>query len=87
MLNIRQLFKANCGPGAVYLGSEISQRGEHNVVLLQFEMVPEGRKFSLDSVIHGPGDAELEKTVLKIAQIARNIRAHINPDRPVVMKQ
>lgn len=86
-LNIRKVFKANCGPGARYLGSEIRQRGDENVVAVQFEMVPEGRKFDLDDVLHGDGDEELEKAVLRIAQIALNIRAHVNPDRPVVMNQ
>ena len=86
MVNIRKLFKANCGLGARYLGSEMQQRGEHNTISVQFEMIPEGRKFNLDGVIHdGDPDAELERAVLKIVNIAKNIRVHVEPDRPVVM--
>lgn len=76
MVNIRKLFKANCGPGARYVGSELKQRGEHNTVLVTFEMVPEGRKFNLDGVLH-VGDTEyeqLQNAVLRIAGIAKNIR-------------
>lgn len=75
-VNVRKLFKAHCGVGAVYLGSEIRQRGEHNVVAIQFEMVPEGRKFDLDGVLHeGEGeDEQIENAVLKIAHKARHIR-------------
>ena len=84
-LNIRKIFNANCA-GSKYLGSEIRQRGEHNVVAIQFEMVPEGRKFDLDCVIRADGDDGLQAAVLRIAEIASNIREHIKPDpRPVVM--
>jgi len=78
VINIRKIFKANCGLGAVYLNSEMQQRGEYNTVAVQFEMVPEGRKFTLDGVIHeGDADAELERAVVKIATIAKNIREHV----------
>jgi hypothetical protein len=80
MINIRALFKANCGPGAVYLGSELKQRGEWNTVLVNFEIIPEGRKFTLDGVIHGPTDEDMEKAVMRIAGIARDIREHIKPE-------
>jgi hypothetical protein len=76
-VNIRKIFKANCGPGARYIGSELKQRGEHNTVLVTFEMVPEGRKFNLDGVLHegATRDEQIERAVVKIAGIARNIRA------------
>lgn len=80
MINIRALFKANCGPGARYLGSELKQRGEWPTVWINFEIVPEGRKFTLDGVIHGPADEDLEKAVLRIANIARNVREYTKPD-------
>lgn len=75
-VNIRKLFKRNCGPGAVYLGSHLDFRGEYNTVIVQFEIIPEGRKFQLDGVLH-EGDTEdemVERAVLKIARIAMNIR-------------
>lgn len=87
-VNIRKLFKANCGPGAVYLGSELRQRGEHNVVAIQFEMVPEGRKFDMDGVLHegDSGEAQIENAVLKIADKARRIRDVIAaPDGKTVL--
>lgn len=76
VINVRKLFKANCGPGAVYLGSEVRQRGEHNVIAIQFEIVPEGRRFDLDGVLHpsGSDDEQMENAVLRIATIAKNIR-------------
>jgi hypothetical protein len=87
-VNVRQLFKANCGPGAVYLGSEVRQRGDHNTIAIQFEIIPEGRKFDLDGVLHqgDSHDAQLENAVLKIAGIARNIRETLaNPDGKSVL--
>lgn len=76
-MNIRRLFKSNCGPGARYIGSELKQRGEHNTVLVTFEIVPEGRKFNLDGVLHegDTRDEQVERAVVKIAGIAKNIRA------------
>lgn len=75
-LNVRKLFKANCGAGAVYLGSEVRQRGEHNVIAIQFEIVPEGRRFDLDGVLHhGENeDQQMENAIIRIAGIARTIR-------------
>lgn len=90
-VNIRKMFKANCGSGARYLGSELRQRGEHNTVLVTFEIVPEGRKFNLDGVLHegDTADEQLERAVVKIAGIAKNIRATLaapdgGPGKPVV---
>lgn len=90
-MNIRRLFKKNCGPGARYLGSELKQRGEHNVVQVSFEIVPEGRKFNLDGVLHegDTADEQIERAVLKIAGIAKNIRATLaapdgGPGRPAI---
>lgn len=76
-VNVRKLFKANCGSGAVYLASEFKMRGDYNVVQVSFEIVPEGRKFQLDGVLHEgeTDDAMVENAVLKIAGIAKNIRA------------
>lgn len=76
-INIRKLFKRHCGPGARYLGSELQMRGEHNTVMVAFEMVPEGRKFKLDGVLHEgeTADEQIERAVVKIAGIAKNIRA------------
>lgn len=88
MVNIRKIFKANCGPGAVYLSSELQQRGEHNTVMVCFEMVPEGRKFNLDGVLHegDTADIQIENAVLKIAGKARHIREILaNPDGQSVL--
>lgn len=79
MVNIRRTFKANCGSGARYLGHEMRQRGEHNTVAIQFEMVPEGRRFDLDWVVRDEGDEGLQLAVLKIAETAKNIREHLKP--------
>jgi hypothetical protein len=85
-LNIRKIFNANCGKGARYLGSELRDRGEHATVAIQFEMIPEGRKFDLDCVIRYDGDEGVRRAVMRIAEIASNIREHIKPDpAPVVM--
>lgn len=75
-MNIRKTFKANCGPGARYLSHELQQRGEYNTVAIQFEMVPEGRRFNLDGVIHEgeTEDDQLRNAVLKIAGKTRHIR-------------
>jgi hypothetical protein len=79
--NVRKVFKAHCGDGAKYLGSEFLDRGDHSTVMIQFEIIPEGRKFGLDGVIHGDGgDDEIERAVLKIADIAKNVRQHISAE-------
>lgn len=90
-MNIRRIFKKNCGSGARYLGSELSQRGEHNTVAVTFEIVPEGRRFNLDGVLHegDTPDEQMECAVIKIAGIAKNIRATLaapdgGPGRPHV---
>ena len=77
MVNIRRLFKKNCGSGARYITSELVHRGEHNTVKVRFEMIPEGRFFDLDGVLHAGNtpDEQLENAVLRIAAIAKNIRA------------
>ena len=88
MINVRRLFKTHCGRGAVYLASELRQRGDYNTIAIQFEIVPEGRKFDLDGVLHqGETDEQqLENAVIKIAGIARNIRATLaNPDGKSVL--
>lgn len=75
--NIKKLFKANCGSGARYISHELLQRGEHNTVKVRFKIVPEGRTFDLDGVLHtgNTADEQLENAVLRIAGIAKNIRA------------
>lgn len=76
-MNIRRIFKKNCGSGARYLGSELRQRGEHNTVRVRFQIEPEGRTFDLDGVLHegDTPDEQMERAVVKIAGIAKNIRA------------
>jgi hypothetical protein len=90
-VNIRRIFKKHCGRGALYLGSELQQRGEHNTVMVTFEIVPEGWKFQLDGVLHcgETHDEQLTNAVLRIAEIAKNIRATLaapdgGPGRPAV---
>lgn len=90
-VNIRKLFKRNCGSGARYLGSELRQRGEHNTVRVRFQIEPEGRTFDLDGVLHDGDtpDEQMERAVIKIAGIAKNIRATLaapdgGPGRPHV---
>jgi hypothetical protein len=77
---IRHTFEEDCGTGARYLRSELGRRGEHATVAVQFEMIPEGRQFNLDGVIRSEGEEGLRAAVLKIADIARNIRDHIKPE-------
>ena len=87
-VNIKKIFKANCGPGARYFGSEMQQRGEHNTVMVTFDLVPEGRRFNLDGVLHEgeTPDEQVRAAVLKIAAIARNIRQTLaNPDGKSVL--
>jgi hypothetical protein len=80
MYGIQRIFKANCGSGARYIWSELSRRGEHDVVVLEFEIVPERRRFKLDGVIHPPGDdAAVRAAVERIADIAKNVRVHLAP--------
>lgn len=76
-INVRRLFKENCGLGARYISSELEQRGDHNTVKVRFEMIPEGRFFDLDGVLHvgDTADEQLENAVLRIAGIAKDIRA------------
>lgn len=90
-VNVRKIFKRHCGDGARYLGSELRFRGEHNTVVVTFEMVPEGRKFNLDGVLHegDTPDEQIERAVVKIAGLAKNIRATLaapdgGPGRPAV---
>jgi hypothetical protein len=80
-VNIRRVFKKNCGPGAKFLSYALENRGEHNVVRIRFFIVPEQRTFDLDGVIHGETDADLERAVLRIAYIAETVREHIKPDK------
>lgn len=87
-VNIRKIFKANCGSGAKYVGSELQQRGEHNTVMVTFRLIPEDRKFNLDGVLRDgeTADEQLENAVLKIAAIARNVRETLaNPDGKSVL--
>jgi hypothetical protein len=80
-VSVREVFKRHCGPGAMFVYSEMQNRGEHNTVAIQFDIVPEGRRFALDGVIHEPcGDGEVKAAVLKIADIARNVRQHISAE-------
>ena len=82
---VKRVFEANCGDGARFLGSYLtlappmSQNHVPDLVAVQFEMVPEGRQFNLDGVVHKGQHftAELEKAVIKIADIARDVRKHL----------
>lgn len=92
-MNIRKIFKANCGSGARYVSSELMQRGEHNTVKVRFEIIPEGRTFDLDGVLHDGDtqDEQLERAVIKIAGIAKNIRTTLaapdgGPGKPAVAR-
>lgn len=77
MASIRAVFKKNCGDGIRYISSGIDMRGEHHTVKVRFMMWPEGRTFDLDGVLHvgDTPDEQLENAVLRIASIAKNIRA------------
>ena len=76
-LEVCRIFTEHCGPGAKYLHSEPRMRGPHKTIAVVFEMVPEGRKFDLDQVVR---DDDIEDAVIKIAEIAKNIREHIKPE-------
>lgn len=78
---VREQFKASCGDGARYHSSEFSGRDGHYTIAVCFEIIPEGRKFHLDGVIHEPcGDSEIKAAVAKIADIAKNVRQHISTE-------
>lgn len=82
-IDVEQIFRENCGTAAKYLASEMRDRQGFKCLAIQFEMVPEGRKFDLDTVLRGDGDEALRAAVLKIADIAKNIREHIEPNEAV----
>lgn len=75
-IDVRRLFKANCGPDAKYLAHKFKLRGEWNVVEVKFR-IRGGRTFQLDGVIHQGEtfDEQARNAVLKIAAIAKNIGA------------
>lgn len=75
-IDVRRLFKANCGPDAKYLAHEFKFRGEWNVIEVKFRLRG-GRTFQLDGVLHqgATDDEQAQNAVLKIAGIAKNIRA------------
>lgn len=81
-LNIRKLFNDNCGDGAQYVESEFVPGGEgqFDKLQLRFRMVPEGRIFNLDHTFRESGPAAFEAGVLKLADIAKNIRDHLKPN-------
>lgn len=74
-VDVRRIFKTNCGPDAKYLAHEFKLRGEHNVIEVKFR-IRGGRTFQLDGVLHQgeTDDEQARNAVLKIAGIAKNIR-------------
>jgi len=77
MVRIKAIFKANCGPGARYVSHSIAERDGLKCLLLRFQMVPEGRLFDLDHAFREYNDDGIERGVLKVAAIARDVREHI----------
>ncbi len=76
-IRVRDVFKAHCGDGVRYVSSETGQRDGHEIVIVTFEAVPEGRRFRLDGVIR---EAGIDGAVMKIADIAKNVREHISTE-------
>ena len=76
-IRVRDVFKAHCGDGARYVSSETGQRDGHETIIVTFETVPEGRRFRLDGVVR---EAGIDGAVMKIADIAKNVREHIKTD-------
>lgn len=74
-VNVRKLFKANCGPEARYLGHIFRPRGEYRTIVIAFRRGK--RTFELDGVIHlGATENErLENAIIRIAGIAKNVKA------------
>jgi len=73
-VNIRKVFKANCGPEARYLGHIFRPRGEYRTVVIAFKRGK--RTFELDGVIHlGATENErIENAVIRIAGIAKGLK-------------
>jgi len=72
-VNVRKLFKANCGPEASFVGFRLREREQHRTVVVAFKH--DGRTFELDGVIHhgNTPDERLTNAVLRIAAIAKGI--------------
>lgn len=76
-IDIRQTFTSHCGDGSKYVSHSGAIRDDCPVISIRFDMVPEGRQFELDGVIHGPARHDLRNAVVRIATIARDIREHL----------
>lgn len=78
-VNIRKVFRENCGPHARFVAYQMRKPREGSsgfpVVCIGFSVGK--RKFELDGVIHHgeSPDERLRNAVLKIAAIARNVKA------------
>ena len=78
-VNIRKVFKANCGPDAKMVGYQLRKPREgssgYPLVCVAFSVGK--RTFELDGVIHQgeTPDERMTNAVLKIAAIANNVKA------------
>ena len=79
MADLEQLFRDNCGD-AELIQIKRAVRDGHEVVVVAFRIMPENRMFTLDGVVHGPGERELSSAVWRLADIAANVRRHIEPE-------
>ena len=72
-VNVRKLFKANCGPGVSYIGVRFREREQYRTVVVAFKRGE--RTFELDGVIHDGNspDERLANAVLRIAAIAKGL--------------
>lgn len=78
-VNIRKIFRANCGPDARFIASQMRKprEGSNGYPLVCVGFSIGKRKFELDGVIHqgGTSDERMTNAVLKIAAIAKNVTA------------
>lgn len=81
-IDVKGLFEANCGPRARYLAHEKRTRAGFDTIAIQFEIIPEKRQFDFDQVVRGTSDDDYRLAVMKVAEIAKDIRSHLKPDDP-----
>lgn len=78
-VNIRKLFKRHCGPDAKFIAFRMRQprEGSAGYPLICVGFSVGKRNFELDGVIHhgDTPDARMTNAVLKIAAIAKNVKA------------
>lgn len=78
-INVRKIFRANCGPDAKFIAfrMRVPREGSAGYPLVCVGFSVGKRNFELDGVIHqgDSPDERMTNAVLKIASIAKNAKA------------